>query len=500
MSVIEEETRHLPYKIRTKRSVLSTLLNSLGSVKFGVILLILIVLVCLLGMLIRQHNVDGFDSYFAELGPLQRMLFSSLGFFDIYHSWYFIALLALLSLNIVIASIERFPISLRYITHPQIETSVKQLTRKPLNTSLNTEGTPSEATALIVGAYVDAGWRQVETTKKDGKIVVFAESGAWNRLGAYPVHVALLVILFSGVLSSHLSYSGKMGLAVGQTAGQISETVFRDGQPIARSRQLPFLVTCTDIEQKLINPGRSIESVNSLDWLTYLEFNDKGRTLSAVVQLNRPYVYRGYRFFHSTFLPIGKARSVLIEIKSETGPSEKVSLKRNDTFDLPDGSKVRFIDFRANLGVVRREENENSTRYQNPAATLEITSPAGAPKTVIAFRGNRKTDEVALNSFEGYTFRLLDFERVSEQHVLFVSYDPGSSVLYVGFSLLVLSLAAVFFFSHQRVWSLIEKCPDGTLRITLGGDTNRNHLSFKEKFNDVLSALKKDSGIAHRPE
>jgi len=47
---------------------------------------------------------------------------------------------------------------------------------------------------------------------------------------------------------------------------------------------------------------------------------------------------------------------------------------------------------------------------------------------------------------------------------------------------LPLTLGAVFFFSHQRVWALIEPVSDNKFKVTIGGNTNRNQAVFGEKF------------------
>jgi cytochrome c biogenesis protein len=88
---------------------ITKLLNLLSSVRFGVTLLVLLVIASMIGMLVMQQNVEGFDKYYAELTPSQQLLWGKLGWFDIYHVWYFNALLLVLSLNIVLASIDRFP-------------------------------------------------------------------------------------------------------------------------------------------------------------------------------------------------------------------------------------------------------------------------------------------------------------------------------------------------------------------------------------------------------
>src|ERR1051326_9321685 len=105
-------------------SVVTRALNLLSSVRFGVILLVLLAAACMGGMLIVQQNVEGFDKYFADLTPAQKFLYGKLGFFDIYNVWYFNGLLLVLSLNIVLASIDRFPSAWTYISRKKLDASV----------------------------------------------------------------------------------------------------------------------------------------------------------------------------------------------------------------------------------------------------------------------------------------------------------------------------------------------------------------------------------------
>src|SRR5215204_3671070 len=84
-------------------------MDLLSGVRFGVVLLVLLAAACVVGMLVVQVNVDGFDKYYAALTPSQRLLYGALGFFDIYHTWYFNAMLLVLSLNIILSSIDNLP-------------------------------------------------------------------------------------------------------------------------------------------------------------------------------------------------------------------------------------------------------------------------------------------------------------------------------------------------------------------------------------------------------
>lgn len=96
---------------------------------------------------------------------------------------------------------------------------------------------------------------------------------------------------------------------------------------------------------------------------------------------------------------------------------------------------------------------------------------------------------VAGKPVAGYTYRLTDFEKVSDRHILSVQRDPGSNVVYIGFVLLFLTLVAVFFFSHQRVWIVIDEREGDRHSVKTAGNTNRNQNAFEDKFRRFASEL-----------
>ncbi|HKC63965.1 MAG TPA: cytochrome c biogenesis protein ResB, partial [Pyrinomonadaceae bacterium] len=90
-------------------------------------------------------------------------------------------------------------------------------------------------------------------------------------------------------------------------------------------------------------------------------------------------------------------------------------------------------------------------------------------------------------------YRLIDFEKAAAAHILSIQHDPGSTVVYIGFALLALTLIHVFFFSHQRVWALIEEKGRKSYDVVIGGNTNRNRLGFESRFKNLISAISEQS-------
>ena len=477
------------------RAPVTRLLNLLSSVRFGITLLMLLVLFSMTGMLIMQKQVDGFDQYFADLTPATRLLFGTLGFFDIYNAWYFNVLLLVLSLNIVLASIDRFPGAWAYIRKPKVEAGPVWLKTQQVHEALSVRGASREEVALRVAAACESvGLRKPRLTEKGTRTVVFAQRGAWNRLGAYAVHVGLLTIFMGGFLTNMFQRNGQMPLAPGDSSGEMSETTFdlddRGLQLGRSSMSLPFEVTCTDIQQKLIRLDGPITADNTIDWLTHIRIKDETGEHTAVVHMNNPHDYRGYRFFQASFINVGRARQIGLRLAPERGGQPvEVTIPRGGSATLADGTRIDFVQFQPDFSMSGAQIGTASGEYNNPAAQLVVRTPDGRQERAFAFAQELPTGAPIGRAVAGYKFRLASFEKVAEAHVLAVQKDPGATVFYIGSALLCLTLSAVFFFSHQRFWAIVEERGAGAFEVAVGGDANRNQVALEDRFKRLKSAI-----------
>ena len=480
-------------KTSTPLSLIDRLMLQLSSVRFGVVLLVLLGAACMVGMLVMQANMEGFDKYYADLTPSQRLLYGKLGFFDIYHAWYFNALLLVLSLNIVLSSIDNFPKTWTLISRPKLDASTHWLGGQECHATLAVVGDDSLRVAERVAAACRSLKFRTTATEKSGRHVVFAERGAWNRLGAYAVHVALLVIFVGGFLTAQLGHTGQVALAPGETASEMRETVFDLEGPREVTIALPFSVECTDIQQKLIDKTGPTSPGNTLDWLTRVRIDDPERGVTeALIHMNAPYDYRGYRFFQSSFIPEGKARTIRLRLTPESGgaPAEEVNLMRDSSARLSDGTVVKFADFFSDFVLKGSRGDSQSPEYNNPAAAVQLVNASGEAASGFAFPPEAAgMGPMVGRTLGGYRVELIEFEKVGAGHILSVQKDPGAGVVYVGFFLLTATLAAVFMFSHQRVWALVERGEGGGFKVIMGGNTNRNRLGFEDRFKRLVEAI-----------
>lgn len=494
------------------KPAINRIVDFLSSVRFGVSLLIILVVLSIVGMVIIQQNVQGFDSYYASLTPAERTVFGSLGIFDIYHSWYYNVLLLILSLNIVLASIDRFPTAWSYIVSPKLKATKDWLLNQHVKASVSIQAeseaeaaetlkkffeaenfktvvTETEMTEYGIGDDGKKDFSQVRTKKR---FLVFGESGKFNRLGAYIVHVSLLTLFIGHFVALQTGFDADVRMIPGDESDQIQMIQFELDKRERFNVQLPFSIETTDIQQKLIDPKGSIDIPNTLDWRTQIKIKDPqyGETV-ADVSLNKPFSYRGYRFFQASAITMGSARNVDLQLTSQAnGSLTNITIPRNGTAKLADGTLIEYEEFLPDF--VFGEGGKPDTRsgeYNNPVAVLGVTPPGGERTRIFAFAGDFAENIPVGAPKLGYKWRLENFEKSPFAHVLSIKYDPFSGAFvawYLGGIGLMGALAFVFAFAHRRVWAIVEPGRFGKYEVTIGGDTNRNHAAFEERFAKLL--------------
>ncbi|HKG22998.1 MAG TPA: cytochrome c biogenesis protein ResB [Blastocatellia bacterium] len=480
-------------------SIIDKVLRLLSSVRFGILMLMLLLACCMAGMVIMQQSVDGFDLYYERMAPAQRVLYGMFGLFDIYHSWYFTALLAITGLNIVLSSIDRFPTAWQYIRKPKTSASPNFIRAQMFNATDQARESPESFAERVATAWSKHGLRS-RLSRQDGRITVFAQRNTWNRMGAYVVHVALLMILVGGFLTSRYGVGGVMEIVPGTSSNTFAtfENDLKGGR--SGKAQLPFAVECTDLRQELIRPEGGLDVMNTIDWLSFIRIKEGDRDLPALVHLNAPFDYRGYRFFQSSFQPEGHARRISVVLNPPGGEPREVTIDRGGSVEVDGMGQVSYANFYPDFVLQRGMPETASGDYNNPVAELRITAPDGKTRREYAFNsemlgqsphatgpGKNEDQEIGPPPAAGRVL-LKSFEKVALSHTLTVQYDPGRAPVYAGFLLLTLSLCAVFFFAHQRVWAVIEPCGNGS-RAHFGGNTNRNRPAFEGRFNSLVQSV-----------
>src|SRR5579864_2107321 len=92
--------------------------QTLAAIKTGVVLLILVVIISAAGTVILQRPATDADEMQRAYSPQVLRLLDGVGLTDVFHAWWFVLLLCLVSFSIIAASVQRFPNAWRFFSRP----------------------------------------------------------------------------------------------------------------------------------------------------------------------------------------------------------------------------------------------------------------------------------------------------------------------------------------------------------------------------------------------
>jgi cytochrome c biogenesis protein len=486
-----------------KDDFLDATIRFLSTIRLGIYLLIILVLISFVGTIVPQKPNTSPENLQRMFAPANLVLLDRLGLLDIFHAWWFKSLLTLLGINIVFASIDRFSNAWRYIKRPAKWLTEAVIRAQHQHAEIQIHA-PLEKAETVVKEHMRKYFGHPEMTEMDGRKVLFSQRQVYSRLAAYGIHLSLLVIFAGGLIGLEFGYRARVSLNEGESTTKVilfdttRSVVEAAGEPKFIEREMPFTLLFDKAEVVFNNPKESsllhrddIQNPGVVkNWYCTLSVWENGVKQSThVVAVNQPLSHRGFRFFQSGF-DFGeglKELSLLVRFKDAAGrPSESVYKVRG---------RDPFVIKEANL-VATPVRSGIMPQADLPFAILSLQGKDGKPPLqlpVFDEATTQKMRQAARESSplprppEGIEIFLVD--AIPEfSTTLQVSRDPGVTTVWAGCLLLMLGLTLAFYFSHQRLWAMLIPAPTGTT-VVLGGDSSKNRSAFAKKFQHLVVSM-----------
>jgi len=457
--------------IKAKESGFFTILyNLFRSLKLTIFLLILLAILSIIGTLIMQNATR--SEYIQRYGLGLYEVLNFFNLFDMYHSWWFSAILLILVINLIACSLHRFPGVWKQISREPSSDGLEDSMLKTLP-YVEKVRAPSQAEAKAeedIRSYLKKWFRNPRRMETESAVTLFSEKGRCCRLGVYITHSSILIILIGGILGSLYGFKGHVEILEGETVDQI----FLRMKDQEVSRPIDFSVRCDDFNITYYDlPGEKEKHVKEYtSILTILE--DGKEVLKKTVQVNHPLHYKGLAFYQSNY---GTVYDATLGIQW-SNKKEKV------TFKVPEGVTVPVANSNNSIRVLKYAPQVHNFGEGVQAVLLK---PNQEPRPFWLLKAFPKFDEQRRDEF------LLTFEGASAREYtgLQVAKDPGVWVVWIGCGLMIFGLIVSFFFSHQRVWVRIPKGSGG--EIVLAGSANKNRLGFEKTFGELVEGIRKKS-------
>ena len=435
------------------------------SLKLVITLLLVLSVLSVIGTVIEQNKP--IQQYYNLFKPETVDLFAKLGLLDMYHSWWFTACLALLALNIIACTMERYPFIMRgmkkqgFVLDEKIEAGLTNVAT--LKYHLETETVESRITS-IVGKNFSA--RPVVTEAENARHF-FYEKGRYTRLAFFLTHLSVLVIFIGAIAGSLFGFKGYVNINEGEL---VSGVETRRGD----HKRFNFSVKCNSFQVDFYPNGAPKDYRSDLSVI-----RDGKEVARKTIRVNDPLDFEGISFYQSSYGKLPEA--VTLEIKDKEGLSlGTVSAPFGRQVDIPGGAQIELLDFRDHFHLSDGSE-------AGPVYGVNIYS-RGAPPGGIWISETRPD----MNRYGTYSF-VLKGAKFRNYTGLQVNKDPGVWLVWTGCIMLVAGIMMAFFMSHKKFWIRIGKDKKGRVEVTAGGTTNKNKHAFASEVERMVGSFREGS-------
>lgn len=486
----------------------------LSSVKLAVVLLIILAIVSVIGTVIQQNEAP--ETYLREYSQATVNLFESLGFFDMYHTWWFILLLFLLTANLTVCSLDRFPHTWKLIKAPLRPIDDESLRAVPFKREIAFKGSVEKAEERSAGALSAHRYR-VSKSGGAGTVQLLTQKGVYTRLGVYVTHISILLIFIGALIGGFFGFKAFLNLPEGGASkyvylrnepmwdrimaslGIADSAVIYNFEGGVPAMPIGYFVRCDDFDvDYYTNPAGMPTGMPSEYHSTLSVFDLNGqKILDKRIRVNDPLTFHGITFYQSSYGAVpegqGKGKAVL-NIRSKNNPrqpAETVALDLGQAQYIPSIDRtIKATGFspygvrNPMTGQVQFYHTDNQ-EFINPTVELEVSREGKPVYTTYLM----KTDTGRPNMPEDYVISYVDYWG-ARYTGLQVTKDPGVWVVYTGFILLCVGPLIAFFGSHKKIWIRIQD-RKGQAVITVAGSSNRNRLGFEREFNRIVGEISK---------
>jgi cytochrome c biogenesis protein len=449
--------------------------QTLSSVKTGVILIILVIIFSIAGTIILQRPTTDPDDMQRAYSPAMLHFLDATGLTDVFHTRWFVALMILVSLSIIAASVQRFPNAWRYFARPY--KSPDEGFRRVLPNQVQLAIADDEQGLGAADRAFKHMHLKSERIVRPDSFSLFAERSRISELAVYMVHASLLLIFAGGIIDALYGWRGFMMLTPGSAGSQIE---MRNGT----AKSLPFSIRCDGTGQETYSDGTPKR------WWSKLAVVDDGREISSKeIVVNDPLVYHGVRFYQASWGRTGKLEKLLLNaVPAKGGPSQEITLAEKQIVSLDADTRVQLAEFIPDFVVQDGHVYARSNDVVNPAVRLIVTS-AKSNKAVDFWLP--EIPGIAENQSSPYNFEPKDL-KTGVFTGLEVSHEPGQWAVWAGVVLMAVGLTFVFYVVHVRFWVVPLQDASGKLTLWIGGTANRNRDAFERTFKQLVEQIQKE--------
>ncbi|RLQ95052.1 cytochrome c biogenesis protein ResB [Falsibacillus albus] len=479
-------------------SIIDKIWNFFSSVKVGIWLIVVTLIASAVGTILPQQmyippSVDP-ASYYADTYGWAGKVYYTLGFNNLYGSWWYLILIASIGISLVICSLDRVIPLYKALKKQRVTRHEGFLKRQRVFGTSQIEKSDDE----FIRVKEKLKEKRYQIREENGNIL--AEKGRFSRWGPYINHIGLIIFLIGAM----------MRFIPGMYVDKV--LWIREGE----RKVLPgtheqyylkndkFILQTYDKQKDSAVFNEAIDRVGTIakNYQSNVELfkREKGelpgeenlkKIKSKKIKVNQPLTFDHYAVYQVDF-KMNEFQAMSFDLMNkDTGKKFgkiKVDLfNPKDSYDLGGGHKIELMGYYPDFSGFSKsgEPKTKSPVPNNPAFLFNMITPEH-PKGEVSFVAIKQNVEPFGNNEYKMSFAGLDTRNVS---ALAVKKDLTLWVIALGGIIFMIGVAQGAYWNHRRIW-LQRKGQ----KVILAAHTNKNWYGLKKDISYVI----KDSSI-HEP-
>ncbi|OLS40194.1 cytochrome c biogenesis protein ResB [Bacillus sp. MRMR6] len=470
------------------KTIVDKIWNFFSSVKVGVSLIVITLVASAVGTILPQEmyipSVQPSVYYQEEYGWVGK-LYYDLGFHDLYSSWWYLILVAMIGVSLVICSLDRVVPLYKALKVQNVTRHEGFLRRQRIfgvTESVNVKDLASIKEGLKAKRY--------NVREKNGDLL--AEKGRFSRWGPYVNHVGLIIFLIGGMLRfvPGMYIDEVLWLREGETK-VIPET---DGQYYITNNK--FTVDHYDknenktFEAAIDRAGMVVKNYQT-DAVLYKrtgpaipgEAPDLNKVKEHKIRVNQPLKFEHFALYQVDF-KLNELNTMTFSLTNKTTKETFGDLKVNlyepePKYELGNGYSVELISYFPDFEFAKTGEPTTKSRIpNNPAFVFKMLTPE-KPQGETSFVAIQQTIEPLGENEYKMAFKGVETKNVT---ALTVRKDLTLWIIALGGVIFMIGVVQGAYWNHRRVW-IQQK--NG--QVWVAGHTNKNWYGLKRELEIVFS-------------
>lgn len=356
---------------------------------------------------------------------------------NMFHSWWFLSAGAMLMINIIICSLNRWG-NIRLSLHGGLITQEESFyssgpNHKEIELAYPTDSKYAEIPVEVLKKH---GYR-VRTETNGGCTYFAADKNRYFRLGTYASHLSLVLFVLAYLLGSYFGFRDtNFTVAVDNT------------RAVGHNTNLSVQLVSFVDEYYPDNTPKDYRS-------QVIIFENRQEVKQALVRVNQPLSYKGISIHQMFFGPavqmqITQNGQILYQgnVALDTLGNNQGLQRHVGSLDLPGGFNIQFISSAINVPDPIIPQGELAVYItQNGAQTGTDTVQKGLTRDINGLEFLYQAD----SKFSGFQ----------------ISRDPGGSLIWIASVLFILGITLVLYFPYRQVWILYQSQTSGARRISI---------------------------------